>query len=171
MKRHWMAGLLGGLTLQAVASPQGPSSAQVFDESYEKCSPVETQSLPAISFVAPGYALLRSSPKARIRLPLKHAKVIVLEPPKTGVVTATGDIDRDAGPGFRYEANDGTPDGTEDRIVFLIELGGQRIRVTERLVLGFNTESIDCKGEPFYARRVDRPPTRRLAAPERRSGA
>lgn len=171
MKRRWMAGLLSSLALQAAASPQGPSASKVFDEAYEICSPVETQSPPAIDFVTPGYALLLSSPRPRIRLPLKNAKVTVLEPPKTGVVTATGDISRDAGPVFRYEANDGTPDGTEDRIVFLIELGGKRIKVTKRLVLGFNVESIDCKGEPFYARRVDLAPTRRPAASERRSGS
>lgn len=171
MKQRWMAGLLVSLALQAAASPQGSSTARAFDQAYEMCSPVETQSPPAISYEAPGYALLLSSPRARIRLPLKNAKVTVLEPPKTGVVTATGDISRDAGPVFRYESSDGTPDGTEDRIVFLIELGGKRIKVTKRLVLGFNVESIDCKGEPFYARRVDLTPTRRPATSERRSGS
>jgi len=62
----------------------------------------------------------------------------------------------DAGPGYAYDVKPGTPNGTEDRVVFLLEIGGKRLKVIERLILVFNStpESTHCDGKDYYVRRI-----------------
>jgi hypothetical protein len=137
----------------AYASPVGKPR---YSGVYEMCSPVETQIPPSETYISPGVALFQTapSPKAALKLKLVLARVSVIEQPNYGVVTLETQMDRDTGPIYHYVGNEGVVDGTEDRVVFLVEVGGRRFKVTERLIFGFNMESIDCKGEDFYVRRI-----------------
>jgi len=136
-----------------------PSDKSVlrFNAAYESCSIVETQTPPGRAEFAPGYALFNTaSAKVARSMNLSQAIVTVLEPPKFGVLTDSGQVDREGGPVFIYDVNSGTPDGTEDRIVFLIETNGKRVKVVERLIMSFNStpESTQCSGKDFYIRRI-----------------
>lgn len=133
-----------------------PGSKPRYNGVYEICEAIETQIPPAATYLSPGAALFQtaSSPEAAVNLKLAQARVTVLEQPKHGVVTLVSQVDRHTGPIYRYVGNDGVADGTEDRVVFLLEVGSKRFKVIERLIFGFNTESIDCKGKDFYVKRV-----------------
>lgn len=137
----------------ADASPNGkPRLSGV----YEICSPVETQIPPSAAYLTPGVAIVQtaSSRDAALKLKLAEARVTVLEQPKHGVVAQVSRVDPEMGPIYDYVGNSGVADGTEDKVVFLLEVGGKRFKVTERLIFGFNMESIDCKGKGFYVRRI-----------------
>lgn len=125
----------------------------------EECQGVDTQ-------IPPGGTVF--SPSGGIRLywdkhpkqiigsgDLTQAKVTVLEHPKYGVLKDLNEIDRDMGSVYAYDVIEGTPNGTEDRVVFLVEIGGKRIKVIERLILTFNVESLKgCNGKDYYIRRI-----------------
>ena len=91
---------------------------------------------------------------------LSNAKVFVAEEPKYGTLTRIQPKPSDAvtlgGPGYSYKVKPGTPNGTEDRIVFLIEIAGKRLKVVERLIMVWNStpESTDCNGKDFYVKRI-----------------
>ena len=86
---------------------------------------------------------------------LTRAKVTVLEQPRYGILKDLHEIDRDMGPTFAYRITEGTPEGTEDRVVFLVEVGGKRIKVIERFILAANSEfAKKCNGEDIYIRRI-----------------
>lgn len=86
---------------------------------------------------------------------LTQAKVTVLEQPKYGVLKVLHEIDRDMGPIYAYSIIEGTPNGTEDRVVFLVEIGGKRIKVIERLILTSNSEfTKECNGKEYYIHRI-----------------
>ncbi|MBK9445924.1 MAG: matrixin family metalloprotease, partial [Betaproteobacteria bacterium] len=79
----------------------------------------------------------------------------VLEQPKYGVLKDLDEINRDMGPVYAYDVIEGTPNGTEDRAVFLVEIGGKRIKIVERFILTFNYESLKgCNGKDYYIRRI-----------------
>ena len=163
---------------QAVPSTVTRPSITSFNAVYEVCRPVETQIPPGGDSFAPGTAILlhwEKFPKQKIgNGDLNQAKVSVLEPPKYGtlaeIASKPGDSYNDSGPGYSYKVNEGTPNGTEDRIVFLIEIGGKRLKVIERLIMVFNSTpaSTECNGKDFYVRRIsqfveDVPPTNSFA--------
>lgn len=128
-----------------------------FNAAYEMCEIVETQAPPGAAYLSPGSVLHNTavSPQAASLLQLSKAKITVLEQPKFGTLTDAG-MDRDVGAGFRYDVKEGVPNGTEDRIVFLIETNGKRVKVVERLIMAFNStpESTQCSGKDGYIRRI-----------------
>ena len=149
---------------QAEVNPIAPLATAKFDRIYEECQPVETQILPGSSSFAPGDALVlhwQNFPKQKIgNGDLSNAKVFVAEEPKYGTLTRIQPKPSDAvtlgGPGYSYKVKPGTPNGTEDRIVFLMEIAGKRLKVVERLIMFWNStpESTDCNGKDFYVRRI-----------------
>lgn len=130
-----------------------------FNMVLEECQGVETQNPPGRTYFSPAGGIRlywNNHPKQVIGSgDLTQAKVTVLEQPKFGVLKDLHQINRDMGPVYSYDVNEGTPNGTEDRIVFLIEIGGKRIKVIERLILTFNYESLkECNGKDYYFRRI-----------------
>ena len=149
---------------QAEVNPTPFSTEVKFDRVYEGCLPVETQILPGASGLVPGDALRlhwQNYPKQKIgNGDLSQAKVSVLEQPKFGTLKPiqpkVGDSLNESGPAYFYDVKPGTPNGTEDRIVFLMEIAGKRLKVVERLIMVWNStpESTDCNGKDFYVRRI-----------------
>jgi hypothetical protein len=130
-----------------------------FQTVLEECQGVETQSPPIVAVFSPSGAIRlywNNHPKQMIGSgDLTQAKVTVLTRPKYGALKALHEINRDMGPVYSYDVIEGTPNGTEDRAVFLIEIGGERIKVVERLILTFNLESLKaCNGHDYYVRRI-----------------
>ena len=125
----------------------------------EECQGVETQNPPGGTFFSPSGAIRlywNNHPKQKIGSgDLTQAKVTVLEQPKYGVLKDLDEINRDMGPVYAYDVIEGTPNGTEDRAVFLVEIGGKRIKIVERFILTFNYESLKgCNGKDYYIRRI-----------------
>lgn len=86
---------------------------------------------------------------------LTQARVTILVQPKFGTLQDLREIDRDMGPSYAYRINEGTPEGVEDRMVFLVEIGGKRIKVIERFLLTSNSEfTKGCNGAEYSIRRI-----------------
>lgn len=126
---------------------------------FEECQGVETQNPPGRLDFAPAGSIRMywdRNPKQVIGSgDLTQARVTILDQPKYGVLKDLHETDRDMGPIYAYDVIERMPNGTEDRAVLLVEIGGKRIKVVERLILTFNYESLKgCKGRDYYNRRI-----------------
>lgn len=153
------------LVAQADPKTAVRSSITNFNAVFEVCQPVETQTQPVWATIVPTDELLNTGifPRYQFESGNLRAKVSVLESPKYGRLVAIpyragGEISDKDPATYKYAVHAGTPNGTEDRVVFLVEIGGKRLKVVERLIMVFNStpESTECNGKDYYVRRISR---------------
>ena len=149
------------LLAQTKTAPAGAASAGAkFDMVFEECRAVETQVPPGGLDFSPNSGVgnyWNSHPIDRIeRDKLREAKVTVLQEPQLGTLRPHPRHPSDRGQGFAYDLRPGVPNGSEDRVIFLLEVEGKRIKVVDLLKIVFNStpESKDCKGKDHYIKRL-----------------